>query len=239
MSDTVAAMPSFPALVAAALTVSLVSCSPLSASYESRSLKSGHTPDCQSSQAVLDSSCWDTLDIAKYLGDPVTGWNKTTPTCQPTEDGAGCCYPNEPWSTCFLRLASGSGRQDCSSIESIQEVCQSFYEDPSLNSSIKAEVRYVALTIVAIHNFFSELALSKLITHASEGFITLFTLLTLKSALLDSKDANTNTQRSLLSVLTLDLQPPQNPAGDLNIALSLGAAFLGVRPSRVLAPPLR
>ena len=94
-SRPVAVMSSPLARLAVAFIVSLASCSPLSPSYEASSLASREI-NCVDPAAAFDSSCWDTLNVAKFLNDPVTGWKKTTPTCTPTDSGASCCHTGEP-----------------------------------------------------------------------------------------------------------------------------------------------
>jgi len=106
-----------------AFIISFASCSPLLSSSESYSLESRGI-NCEDTAAAFDSSCWDTLNIAKFLNDPVTGWKKTTPTCTATGSGATCCRADEPWSTCFLRLYCGKPGTDCSDIAHMENECQ-------------------------------------------------------------------------------------------------------------------
>ncbi len=145
--------------LAVAFIVSLASCSPLSSSYEPRSLESRGI-NCVDAAAVFDTSCWDTLNIPKFLNDPVTGWKKTTPTCTPTDSGAACCHANEPWSTCFLRLYSGRLGTDCSDIAHIKNDCQLPSPAPTLAPSIAASARYVVYGIVSIGRLSESIASS-------------------------------------------------------------------------------
>ena len=145
-----------------AFALSQVFGSPLSAPYGSQDLEPRTTFNCSDIHGVFDSSCWETLDIAKYLNDPVTGWNKTTPTCEPADDGSKCCLAHEPWTTCFLRLATGTTGTDCTLIGQPVSACTfstSVY--PNLSPSIRNQVRYVVYAIVAVNSFFDSMATSK------------------------------------------------------------------------------
>lgn len=63
--------------------------------------------------ATYNSACWNQLNIMPYL----TNWTANTPKCTATEDEQACCSISEPWSTCFLRLATGKeGAYDCTRI---------------------------------------------------------------------------------------------------------------------------
>ena len=72
--------------------------------------------ECADLRVTPDPRCWDKLDISGYL----TGWDRNTPTCQATGDAddnrAECCHPQEPWTTCFLRLSYGNGGAQCVTI---------------------------------------------------------------------------------------------------------------------------
>ena len=134
-------------------TVSLSACSPFSTLRSHNSLVARQTASCQNPQAALDSSCWDTLNISNYLNGPATGWVHNTPTCTTGQDDSACCQSSEAWSTCFLRLATATGGQDCTQISG--GVCQYTGQfDPNLSPSIKAQVQYVALTIYRMNELF-------------------------------------------------------------------------------------
>ena len=63
--------------------------------------------------AAYNSACWNQLNTMPYL----TNWTTNTPKCTATEDEQACCSISEPWSTCFLRLATGKeDAYDCTSI---------------------------------------------------------------------------------------------------------------------------
>ena len=128
------------------LLTSLAAASPL--------LNQRQRSNCVNPAAVFSSSCWDTLDIPNYLNN----WIKTTPTC---EDGRSCCIADEPWSTCFLRLAHGVAGADCSEISS--NTCS--WDPtlaPDLPPAIKPQVTYVMRNIYVINSLFTTLSSGKL-----------------------------------------------------------------------------
>lgn len=73
--------------------------------------------DCNNITSAFSSSCWDTLNIPDYLGNVNYGWIYKTPTCDNSTDSGvnqvGCCAPEEPWSTCFLRVGRGLPGAQC------------------------------------------------------------------------------------------------------------------------------
>lgn len=148
-------MSSFPTRLAVTFIISLATCSPLLTSIESRSLESTGI-NCVNPATALDSSCWDTLNIAEFLNDPVTGWKKTTPTCTPADRGATCCRMDEIWSTCFLRLYSGRPGTDCSDIAHMND-CQLPSPAQGLAPSIAASARYVVYAIISIGGLFESI----------------------------------------------------------------------------------
>ena len=159
-------MSSLYSLLTSALAVSLASCSPLSASGMPQSLKARqitNSTSCQNPRTEPDASCWNSLNIASYLDDPVTGWNKTTPICAPqTEDALNCCRADEDWSTCFIRLGTGEVANVCNSITQNRGACQFAPEAPNLAPSIQGQVRYVLQNIFSIWIFFQNMGTSKL-----------------------------------------------------------------------------
>lgn len=151
--------------LAVAFIFSLASCSPLLTSIGPRSLESRGI-NCVDTATAFDSSCWDTLNIAKFLNDPVTGWKRTTPICTLSDSGATCCRADEPWSTCFLRLYSGKPGTDCSDIAHIKNDCQLQSPAPDLTPSIAASARYVVYAIVSIGGLFESIGSSMSIPFA-------------------------------------------------------------------------
>ena len=111
-------------------------------------LETRNTSSCTDLIAARSTVCWDELDIAGYLA----GWNQTTPTCQAGNDGSNCCQAQEPWTTCFLRLAYGSTGSDCTSIN--PQLCGLNQLSPNLDPSIVPKAGYVVWNIVTINAFF-------------------------------------------------------------------------------------
>lgn len=109
------------------------------------------TYNCTDLRADPSTLCWTELGLSDYLAD----WNRTTPTCKATgnDDGANCCTSDEPWTTCFLRLAYGTAGTDCSTIN-IQS-CNLAQLSPNLKSSIAPKVAYVVRNIIEINNLFT------------------------------------------------------------------------------------
>lgn len=125
-------------------------------------LEARQAPSCSigtglDSRDAYDSSCWDTLNIMPYL----TNWKATTPTCTDAENSAGqtmsCCVASEPWSTCFLRLATKqSTAYDCTRVSTDEcPLGATSALDPGLDPTIASQVNYVVLNIVTINNFFT------------------------------------------------------------------------------------
>ena len=113
--------------------------------------------NCTHLSSAFNSACWQQLQLSNFLlggGEWGLGWNKSTRVCDPqsndinNNDGANCCLPTEPWTTCFLRLAQGGGSQDCSQINA------QFCSMPSINAlssdladNIRPEVQYIQKNI--------------------------------------------------------------------------------------------
>ena len=111
------------------------------------SLQSRQTINCTDLKASFDSSCWTTLGLSDYLEYPETGWMFTKPICTEGQSGANCCKPDQPWSTCYLRLAHGYAGQDCSEIN--PQTC-TWDSTLAVDPSIAAEVRYVTRNIYSM-----------------------------------------------------------------------------------------
>ena len=153
--------------VASAL-LSFAAAAPVQDRGPSRSLESRQAPSCNigtqvDNLAAYDSSCWNTLDIMPYL----TNWKATTPTCTNAENSAGqtlsCCGASEPWSTCFLRLATRqSNIYDCTQLPPAMSgaICSlganrgQAFALQGLDPTIASQVNYVVLNIIMINNFF-------------------------------------------------------------------------------------
>ena len=105
---------SFPPLVVTASAfLNLVAAAPIDSVPTFQSTAKRQASNGTQLNRAFDSTCWDQLGTAKYLGDPTTGWGATTPKCN---DGnfvgavtttqtldTSCCKLDEPWSTYFLR----------------------------------------------------------------------------------------------------------------------------------------
>ena len=151
-------------IVAASALLSFTAAAPVQDSARSGarsgSLETRQAPSCSIGTQVnnadaYDSSCWNTLNIMTYL----SGWKVGTPTCADAMNSAGqtlgCCVASEPWSTCFLRLATRqSNDYSCNQIS--QTGCSFPIQlDPGLDPSIASQVNYVVLSITMINNFFT------------------------------------------------------------------------------------
>ena len=137
----------------------LTAASPLKSDPTIANLDTRATYNCTDLRAEPSTLCWDQLDIADYLAS----WNKTTPICKATgaaqNDGSGCCAPNEPWTTCFLRLSYGSAGTDCTTINS--QSCILRQLSPSLDPRDAPKAGYVVRNIAVIYNLFSAYSTSK------------------------------------------------------------------------------
>ena len=124
--------------------------------------------ECAEAGQTYRSSCWDKHDLAKYLTDPVTGWNITTQTCGTRNDPAGCdttrtCLKDEAWSTCYLRIATGNagrsclslGGEDCDPMTLLSTDATGKNDSlPHLDPSIRAQARYIVKSIYRVESFF-------------------------------------------------------------------------------------
>ncbi len=158
-------------IVIASVLFYLAAAAPLQDRILSRSLEARQAPSCNIGTQVsnltdYDSSCWNTLNIMTYLKN----WKATTPTCTAAENSAGqtlsCCGASEPWSTCFLRLATKQlNAYDCTQIAPAKSgpACslggagkgRASMLDPGLDPTIASQVNYVTLNIIIINNFFA------------------------------------------------------------------------------------
>ncbi|KAF6232043.1 hypothetical protein HO173_009880 [Letharia columbiana] len=208
-------------IVAASAILSLAAAAPVQGGIHSGSLKARQAPSCNvgtqvDNLAAYDSSCWNTLDIMPYL----TNWKATTPTCTDAENSAGqtlsCCGASEPWSTCFLRLATKQlNTYDCTQLDPAESVgtCslesdggRAFALDTGLDPTIASQVNYVVLNIIMINNFFGMY------------YTALQTVTSNPGQTLNSLASNSaSTELNLMNV-GLDLQ-------NVMAALTLGLAF--------------
>ena len=162
-------------IVAASALLALAAAAPFQDHLHSGFLEARQAPSCSigtqvSSLIAYDSSCWDTLNIMPYL----TNWKATTPTCTDAENSAGqtlsCCGASEPWSTCFLRLATKRlNVYDCTQVTLTE--CPfggvkggGLALDAGLDPTIASQVNYVVLNIIMINNFFTSYYAGKLLS---------------------------------------------------------------------------
>ena len=115
------------------------------------------TFNCTHLESAFNGACWQELQLSNFLlggGEWGQGWNKSTRVCDAqsndvnNNDGANCCLPTEPWTTCFLRLAQGGGSQDCSQINA--QFCSMPSQNalsPSLADNVRPEIQYIQKTI--------------------------------------------------------------------------------------------
>lgn len=146
----VATMPFYSALLLVAFPayLSSVAASPVDLASPLTTLEDRQIANCSDLYATPSASCWDQLKIPDYL----TGWKAKTPICTSTDDGSNCCKPNEAWSTCFLRLATGTTGSDCTTIA--VGSCSNSHVATSLSPDIVVQANYVVSTVVNIQNIF-------------------------------------------------------------------------------------
>ena len=115
----------------------------------------------------ISVTCWYQLEIPTYL----TQWAATHPTCTSANNETDCCISEEPWSTCFMRLAYAFDSShyavyglNCTGFGSCQEPPLAPPLLPSLPSGITIQEFYVLNTIYAINALFSDLNNCKLST---------------------------------------------------------------------------
>ena len=153
---------SFQLTIAVSSFFFLAATSPLHATHQDQRVESRALVNCTDAAADFSTQCWDILDIAGYLNDPKTGWKTATPTCSPsTSDGSDCCLSGEAWSTCFLRLATGTSSYDCSSVNPARCSINFNPLSTSLSPSIAPQVHYVLVNIQAINQLFTNFYVGK------------------------------------------------------------------------------
>ena len=156
-------------IFAASALLSFAAAAPFPGSVHHGSLGARQAPSCNigtqiNDAAAYDSSCWNTLDIMPYL----TNWKATTPICTDAENTAGqtlsCCGTSEPWSICFLRLATRQTTYDCTKISTATcPLLSNMPLDGALDPSIASQVNYVVLNIVTINTFFTAYYMGQLL----------------------------------------------------------------------------
>ncbi|KAI4170005.1 MAG: hypothetical protein LQ343_005254 [Gyalolechia ehrenbergii] len=116
--------------------------------------------DCLNPGNPHRSECWDVLELDEWL----PRWFRETPQCPPQSASEVECNirnPPEPWTTTFMRIATGSGDWNgCSQVGSTN--CQ-YKADSSPHfcgggkdvQLLEARYNYVAYTITNIQQFFT------------------------------------------------------------------------------------
>ena len=146
-------------IVAALALLPIAAAAPFRGGVHSEFLKARQAPNCNIGTGInntaYDSSCWNALDIMPYL----TNWKTATPTCTDADNSAGntagCCVASEPWSTCFLRLATRKANAyDCTQVGTTSCSFPASL-DPTLDPTIASQVNYIVLNIMMINNFFA------------------------------------------------------------------------------------
>lgn len=156
-------MPNSHLIIAASACFSFAAAFVIDSTLDLPILGERQVADCSDLTATFDATCWDQLNIADYMGNPSTGWKATTPACAKGDSGQSCCQSSEPWSTCFLRLATGISL-DCTSLSNGESSCPLAGTNlsPGLDPSIAPKANYVIRNIGAIYDVFQGLSKGKL-----------------------------------------------------------------------------
>ena len=165
-------MPSSLIVVALAL-LPFAAAAPVQDGIRFESLEARQAPNCNIGTEINNdtyaSLCWNTLNIAPYL----TNWKTATPTCTDAENSAGetlgCCIASEPWSTCFLRLATRKANAyDCTQIGTASCSFPASL-DPALDPTIASQVNYIVISIMMINNFLASYSTGQLFSTCSKS----------------------------------------------------------------------
>ena len=112
--------------------------------------------ECSQAGEVYRASCWDKYDLSNYL----LKWNQSmmATVCGTVADPLDCntertCLADEPWSTCFLRIAELKAGESCLSLDG-QGCDKNSPLDPNLDPSIVGQVRYIVRSIYMVESFF-------------------------------------------------------------------------------------
>ena len=111
--------------------------------------QTSHT-NCTDDSSTYSEKCWAELGLSEYTKK----WINYTPTCEGNMMDSMCCEKHEPWAKCFLRLARGDARMDCTVLND-QNCVNTGDMSKTLDPSIYNHVRYVAKNIYDINNFIS------------------------------------------------------------------------------------
>lgn len=185
--------------------------------------------NCTDPYAFFFSECWGILNIQDYLIDPETGWIATTRICQDSggrnedNNGANCCRKDEPWSTCYLRLAIPGSDHDCTST-SVDRCDAAMIQGIKVDPSIHPYVRYTVKNIYGMLVFFavSPLCRPKLNPHSAINNFFLSYYLALQNA----AGIVGNNIDKMIDVVDVVVQPDV-PFQEILLSLAVGLAFLG------------
>ena len=159
-------------IVAALALLPFAAAAPVQGGIRSKSLEARQAPNCnigtETNSDAYASLCWNALNIAPYL----TNWKTATPTCTDAENSAGetlgCCIASEPWSTCFLRLATRKANTyDCTQIGTASCSFPASL-DPALDPTIASQVNYIVLSIMMVNNFLASYSKGQLFSTCSK-----------------------------------------------------------------------
>lgn len=141
----------FSSSVLALLLASSVIAVPFDPSADAGKLAPRAAPVCTADGRIIDPSCWDALKIGDYL----TSWGKSTPNCADISgSGSNCCSSRESWSTCFLRLASGTAGYQCDDMS--PTFCTNAPQlSEKIGPDIRPQVMYVIHAIFSVHQLFA------------------------------------------------------------------------------------
>ncbi|KAL8993090.1 MAG: hypothetical protein Q9169_006604 [Polycauliona sp. 2 TL-2023] len=165
--------------------------------------------NCTDPLAFFFQECWSILNVNEYLTNPQTGWLATTRICQNSggrnvdNNGRNCCKKDEPWSTCYLRLAIPKSDYDCTATN-VDRCDSAMLQGVNVDPSIEPWVRYTVKNIYAINNFF----------------------VTYYLALQNAAGIVGNNIDKMVNVVDVIVQP-DIPFQEILLSLAVGLAFLG------------
>lgn len=220
-------------IVATSVLLSFAAAAPVQDVIHSGSLEARQASSCNIGTQVddltaYDSSCWNALDVMPYL----TNWKATTPTCTAAaESTLGCCGASEPWSTCFLRLATKQlNVYDCTLLDPTESglICslgtsggRVFALDSGLDPTIASQVNYVVLNIIMINNFFATYYAALQNVTSNEGTTLNSLLSNIASTNLNAANVGVSLQ-NIMAALTMGLAFPKVATALLGIVSSDG-----------------
>ncbi|KAL8992939.1 MAG: hypothetical protein Q9169_006721 [Polycauliona sp. 2 TL-2023] len=144
-----------------------------------------------------NETCFETLKV----GDYIVNWVQQTPKCAPGNNTCiqTGCKSDESWSSCFLRLATGTPDYNCTQI-SIGHCTVEGFPLKDVDSTDMPRIRYAVRNIFAINNFFVN-------WYVAMQFGTLTAQLAVPGiiATLDPEKKADTTLKNILTALTVGL----------------------------------